>query len=315
MEFAHQTGSTSLDNWADYMTNGSNAYITSDSVSTYTYDSSGRLTCARDELSQYEVNYAYTNGKVTSISEYAGPSLTKTLGQQVGITYSDGYTVLRTSGNDDVYNNSDDILTRYSFDNEGRTVSIYSTDIYGKNIYDASNGEYETGNENAKNSIKTSAVVGGTSANYLLNGGFELNGAGSLSYLSTSGTVSTSSLIPYNSKFNANLTISSGTTSKIEQYAFLPQGEYTLSMNINTFDSNDLTIVMTATSLSNGSNAYTEEISYNEYYASGQYAYVSMNFNAGSYINGGEKFKITIQVTGGTSTAANYCYLCRQCDA
>ena len=111
------------------MQNGSNDYITVDAVATYSYDSTGRLITARDELSGYEVNYGYTNGKVTSITEKAGSS--SEVGQQILLSYYDNYTEVRTSGTDDIINTSDDIITRYVFDNSGRTITAYSMDVNG----------------------------------------------------------------------------------------------------------------------------------------------------------------------------------------
>lgn len=59
---------------------------------------------------------------------------------------------------------------------------------------------------------------------------------------------------------------------------------------------------MKATSMDDSSTVYTQNVSYNEYYASGQYAFASMNFSAGYYSNGGENFIITISVSGGSTT-------------
>ena len=84
------------------------------------------LTKVKDGLTSYEVVYTYSNGKVSKVQEYG---LNSELGQTIGFTYySGGYTEARTSGADDIYNNTDDIITRYVFDNQGRTITSYSTD-------------------------------------------------------------------------------------------------------------------------------------------------------------------------------------------
>ena len=240
IEYAHQTGSTSIDNWTSYMSVGSNAYITSDASATYTYDSSGHLIQARDERSQYEINYTYSGNKVTQIQEKSG-GLT---GQKIILTYNNGYTICRSSGSDDIFSTLDDVITRYSFDKDGRTIGSYSSDVYGETIYGATSGSYVQDNKAAKNSIKQTMQTNSVSPNYLLNGGFEQYSynstygtnvaVGSLNNWITSGSVSVNNLMTHNSQFAANLIVSAGTTSSLSQRVFLREGEYTLSMNINT---------------------------------------------------------------------------------
>ncbi|MDD2268910.1 MAG: hypothetical protein PHY15_05090 [Eubacteriales bacterium] len=51
------------------------------------------------------------------------------IGQAVGFIYGDRETSIRSSGKDDIYENSDDILTTYVFDNQGRIICAYSSDL------------------------------------------------------------------------------------------------------------------------------------------------------------------------------------------
>ena len=289
--YAHQTGSTLVDNWADFMQNGSNSYITVDATATYSYDSTGRLIKARDELSGYEVNYGYTNGKVTSITEKAGSS-SLTTGQQILLSYYDSYTEVRTSGTDDIINTSDDIITRYVFDNSGRTITAYSMDVNGTTIYGASSGQYNTQDE-SKNSIRISSYVSDSAANYLMNGGFENSTA--LNYWYTSGTASRSTTAKYAGKYGATISATSGVTSSIYQYAKLTKGAYTLSLNINTNNCAGATVKLIAKS---ANNTFTEVVPVDEYAASGAYAFASLNFDVTAT---SENYQIIIQITGSKS--------------
>lgn len=291
--YAHQTGSTLVDNWADFMENGSNSYITVDATATYSYDSTGRLIKARDELSDYEVNYGYTNGKVTSITEKAG-STSLTTGQQILLSYYDNYTEVRTSGTDDIINTSDDIITRYVFDNSGRTITAYSMDVNGTTIYGASSGQYNEDSE-SKNSIRVSSYVSDSAANYLMNGGFENSTA--MNYWYTSGTASRSTTAKYAGKYGATISATSGATSSIYQYAKLTKGAYTLSLNINTNNCAGATVKLIAKS---ANNTFTEVVPVDEYAASGAYAFASLNFDVTATT---ENYQIIIQITGSKSTA------------
>ena len=141
--------------------------ITVDGIASYVYNSSGYLTRAKDGLSGYEIRYTYSGGKVTSAREFGGNAL----GQIVGLSYHSGYTEIRNSGADDIYNNADDLITRYTFDKSGRAVSIYTTDSTKTQIFGATAGEYES-EDKIKNNIKTKTAIGGSATNYLLNGGF-----------------------------------------------------------------------------------------------------------------------------------------------
>lgn len=292
--YAHQTGSTSASNWSDFMQNGSNDYITVDAVATYSYDSSGRLITARDGLSGYEVNYGYTNGKVTSITEKAGKS-SLTTGQQILMSYYDSYTEVRTSGKDDIINTDDDIITRYVFDNSGRTITAYSMDVMGTTIYGATSGQYNDQSE-SKNSIRVSSYVSDSAANYLLNGGFEDSTAMRYWYY-TAGKVEKTAAAKYAGNYGATLSATSGQTTSIYQYVNLTKGSYTLSFNINTNNCKDATVRAVVRS---SSRTYTENISVDEASASGAYGFASLNFDVTA---SSDVYQVIIQIVGTSSTA------------
>ena len=302
--YAHGNSSVTETNWLNFYNNSSvTTNITVDGKATYTYNSSGYLTRATDELANYELRYTYSNGKVTSIQEYAGTKA----GQKIGISYYTGYTEVRNSGSDDIYGNSDDIITRYTFDTAGRAVGVYSTDYTKAQIYGASAGIYET-EAKIKNNIKSTTVVGGSATNYLLNGGFEnIDSSGNASYWtkSSSNIHYYSSYDDYGGSRGAYFSIASGRTDSIYQYTKLPKGTYTLSMSINTFNCKNVRVYVTAQSLDDSSHVYTEEVPVNEYYASGSCSFFSTTFDSANMnSSGGEAFKIIIKVLGGSNLSS-----------
>ena len=291
--------------WYNYYYSGTTTGLTVNATVYYTYDSFGRITSAKDGLSDYEIKFTWSSGKVSAIQEYGGTSA----GQKIGISYYDGYTEVRNSGSDDVYGNSDDFKTRYIFDDRARTSSTYSTDVNGTQIYGASSGVYENEeNKKVKNNVKTATAVGGSSSTYLLNGGFEyLNANGSFKHWTVSGNVyAAPSSSAAGGLTYASINVSSGTTSSIYQYTRLPEGTYTFSARISAFDCSNVTARAKAVSINNSSHTFTEEIPVNLYYASGEENSFSFTFNAANYNSTGyEAFKIVIEVTGGTGVSSN----------
>ena len=154
--YAHGNTNVTAANWQNFYNNPSTTTnITVDGTAYYTYDSNGYLVNVKDGLTDYQVAYTYSNGKVISIQEYGENN---TAGQKVGISYYSGYTEARTSGADDAYGTSDDIYNRFIFDAQGRTITSYSTNLSRTEIYGASTGEYESSNEMAPNSLKVSSL-------------------------------------------------------------------------------------------------------------------------------------------------------------
>lgn len=299
-------GTTEAEWLAFYNTNSntSTSTIRVDAVAQYTYNSSGLLLTATNNLLLYEISYGYNSAKrVTSVAEYT--TATNGLGQQISLSYGTSSTVIRTSGTDDVFNTSDDLITTYGFDYAGRTVSCYTTDLDRTQIYGTSNGQYVgEENENAKNNLKSSVQTTQQSSNYLLNGDFEETSSSSMPYWTKVGTVTNSSAMSYADYSCATFTVNSSiTSSSIYQYVYLDKGEYSLSMNINTDESQNVSVYLKAESMSNSSHSVIQEIPVNEYYATGSYAFASLNFKADpSTSSGTERFKITILVTGSPSS-------------
>lgn len=210
---------TALQSFYAGLYTASNGGIYVDAVAEYDYTASGRLSEARDLLSQYKIQYTYQNGKVASVTEYGANN---TAGQTISFTYRTTATVIRNSGSDDVYGNSDDLLTTYVFDSSFRVINVYTTDIaYGK-LYGASSGSYETDNPSAANKIKTAAQMTQQSSNYILNGGFE---AGTAHW---SGATVVAGSDGDDGKY-AQYTLSPFNESELSQTVALYAGDYTLS--------------------------------------------------------------------------------------
>ena len=253
--------------WADWQTYANdsttvNANITVDAQASYTY-SSGLLTKTRNELSQYELNYSYTNKKVTQITEKAGATAALTIGQHVTLSYNATNTVLRTSGTDDVLGNGDDLLTTYTFDSFGRAINAYTTDVGGTQLYGASSGEYDEENEKSKNSLVRSTQVQEQSPNYLLNGGFETQGAPIPNWASDTSerdSLGTSREGANHGEACVRMSVAAQDTTynQLLQYVNLPAGTYTLTMSYKTKSAQGAALRMTMSSIYDTQGVYKD---------------------------------------------------------
>ena len=290
----------------EFMADTDNEYegITVKGVMKYEYNDKGQLISVHDTLSGYKVYYTYSNDKVIWIDETVEiEDQDPVFGQTIGISYYAGYTEVRTSGSDDEYGTSDDLINVYVFDKEGRSTSVYTTDVTRSEIYGATTGQYEDEVEEAKNNIKVSSVTGMTYANYLLNGNFEYSDT-EAAFWTLSGNTSF-----YASEYdegwnNARLSfiVGANESASISQVVQLTAGEYTLSLDINTFDSENVTIYLKATS---ANEEYIEELPVNEYYASGSEGFATLNFEVES--EGLSDFTIGVYVIGNDKIEeANY---------
>ena len=273
-----------------------------DATVSYTYSAAGKLIAAWDQLSNSTIVYNYTSDKIRTVSETTtDPVGTAISGQSIGFTYGNGYTEIRSSGTDDIYGTSDDIITHYTFDNAGRVSNAYSTDYTRSKIYGASSGTYDEG-EMSVNSIKTSAVVGGSAANYLLNGGFEMSGNGTVPYwiASTSdiNKISLDSLGEDPAFKQVWFVPQPNTELSITQYVRLPNGEYTLSFDYNAMGCDDVEVSIVVDSISVSGRSYGKQLSVSREYATNN-SYESVSFTANG-TSGTEAFKISFVVKGGS---------------
>jgi len=224
--------------WNNVTLTSSSDNIKKLATASYSYNYAGLLTSVKDNLHNREIKYTYDAGnRVSTVKEYVGSAE----GQQIGFTYGEETTAVRSSGTDDIYGNTDDLVTHYVFDEEGRTVTAYTTSADGNTLYGASNVDYVDGNEKAKNKLESSVVTNGTYINCLMNGGFDKD----LSHWShTSSGVRIVSRDYTNMFSSSEYTFdngvlrmeppASGGTTYISQNTALTAGEYTLAINYNS---------------------------------------------------------------------------------
>ena len=242
------------------------AYAKSGTVSTcvipyassvYSYNASGFLTEVRDSDSGASIQYTWRKNHVAKVSEYADTLV----GQEIEFVYGIGYSQAKTSGNDEAIGTDDDTVTRYIFDNYGRTVSIYSMSKDGKTIYGATRVDYEA-QDNVKNNVSKQVVVGGSAVNHLVNGGFE-NGT-------ECWDVSGAAVHTYGYTFEGegkcclsfSPTVSAPAYAK--QYVSLKSGYYTLSMLIESEECADYSGSVKIFSTNDGAQIHYEPISLHE---------------------------------------------------
>ena len=171
IDFARGNENTTDANWESYIASSSSmTNILHAGSASYTYNSEGYLTSVSDDREVHRLDYTLSGAKYNSITEYAGTSSSQ--GQSLHITYGSDYTDVISNGNDEIYGTTDDITTRYVFDDYGRAISTYSFDSDGYAIYGAVTGKYSE-EEGSKNNLEQKTVLGGISVNYLYNGGFE----------------------------------------------------------------------------------------------------------------------------------------------
>ena len=122
----------------------------------------GLIAKVTDVIVGSQVEYTYASSlidvldrdkRIYNVKEKYGDST----GQQLGFIYENKKTSIRTSGKDDAFGNSDDMLTTYLFDNYSRTINAYTSDLNGTKIYGVTNAEYNTtDNSSAANFASTS---------------------------------------------------------------------------------------------------------------------------------------------------------------
>ncbi len=215
----------------------------------YEYDSNGNLISAKDGDTGYKIAYTYgqrfspqyDQKKVYLVKEYGGSSL----GQTVGYFYEDKKFTVRTSGTDDEYGNSDDLLTNYMFDNFGRAICSdtesldhskrYGAASVGITPFVAPNNQNTIYKNNHK--ITSETTVGTYQTNLLRNGSMESN-AGWSSSSSGSGYRSSRMSIPhFYGTYVYELSSAASNTgyARVYQNVSIPHaGTYTLSAYVKT---------------------------------------------------------------------------------
>ena len=282
-----------------------------DATTTYTYTAAigptysnvYRLATATDDSAGTSIHYAYdTSGRVANITEYGGSSK----GQSIGFTYGTGYTQVRNSGKDDILQagtNSDDIITRYSLDYQGRAVGAYSTNTDGTAMYGATHGAYNTSEDNgeAKNSLKSSAVMNGVAVNYLRNGGFTYGSAG---WYGISGNISVNTSYSNNENKRLSITVAASEEKMVYQYVSVPNGEYTLSALFNVAAKDKAVVKLRAESMDYGDHTYETQYSIWADQSDQTFHSPTLTFTADGGNTGYEKYKVIIEVVGDSAEGA-----------
>ena len=289
---------------SNYLTQAEYAHITTsgdvvDYSASYEYDSAGNIVKARDNTSLYEVNYIYTDNRITFVTEKGGDTASLTTGSTIGFTYDGQTTIIQSEGADDIYDTPDDLATRYVFDTSGRMICYYTTDIDGTTIHGASFGEYVTDNDLAENHISNALAISDSTANYITNGGFEITDNGVPSYWNIlqaeSGMVG---IRTNNERFGSNeVSISAYAEEpvKIYQNVTLPAGEYTLSADFIATNPEVSSIYFVVTDSSG--NIQSERVSSDHTTASEGKLFSSMTFTVSNVTNGGDTVEVAIKVS------------------
>ncbi|MBQ8393462.1 MAG: RHS repeat protein [Clostridia bacterium] len=233
--YATVTYSGSLISGIEYNYSSTDKYSVS-----FTYNGTD-LIIAKDNKAMKGIEYAYTSGKVTSVTELAYSSSTEaTEGNFATISYSTGSTVYRSSGADKS-SVSDDILTVYRFDYKGRVITAYSTDATGGVVYGSSNyvynDMYTDGESTLKtnNSIKSVVSAGANTPNLLMNPHFQ---QGVDNWILSSSSLATGILLGAKVKsgmsdgYGLKLQGTPSSATSVKQALTLADGTYTLSLSV-----------------------------------------------------------------------------------
>jgi len=145
------------------------------------------LYTAYDMESKYGIQYTHGDvGEpymVTHVKEYYKNGTTTQYGQEFSINNVIGEkTEYRYSGPDNINGNTDDIITTYLFDFNGRCVNVYTTDTTYKVVYGADTVTYTPSSSNGtsdfkqRNRIESIGSTGISPKNYMIDGSVEYTG-------------------------------------------------------------------------------------------------------------------------------------------
>ncbi len=290
-----------------YNTNSNSNYggITVDAVADYTYNYLGLLSKVTNNLTGYKAGYStYYSKRICSVYEQAGAN--NTHGQELYYAYGTDYTMIETSGADDIFDNADDIYNYFTFDKSGRTVTSYSTDQYGRNLYGIQGVTYTSSSDGPKaaNKLKTSAVASDISANLLLNPTFIQNGVNSLAYWTGSGNGGVTfnsgakpfNKNPYDTDFNVFL-FKKSTETYLYQDLTLPAGTYTFAADTVQYLDSNLNAYIEVRNASNSSLLGREKLKFRTEYDAAEKAMTSLTFT----ISGSTNCRARIYVDSGSN--------------
>ena len=162
----------------------------------YTYSDAQSLLEAIDKTGGYKINYTYSNTRVKSFTESASSNGTSWSARtKITVDGSRDKTTYRSPGPDGIISssntNSDDLLTTYLFDDEGRTINSNTTNVDKTIVYGASTGAYATTSTTTpalNNHLMNSASIGTVAVNLLTDSGFEKSSGWELKVADNTGT-------------------------------------------------------------------------------------------------------------------------------
>ncbi|MBO7303798.1 MAG: hypothetical protein J6V09_01055, partial [Clostridia bacterium] len=255
----------------------------------FDYNYEGLILGAKESVSDYEIEYQYRGKRIKSVTEYGDGDE----GQAVYYTYGNRYTDVRTSGNDDEYGTSDDIITRHILDNMGRAITAYSKDAGNSKLYGSTSVEYAA-EENIKNNLTGSSTVEGLSTNCILNGDFDsYSESDKFIYWIENGNVSRS----LSDSYIATFALQTNATFSIAQEVFVRHGRHTLSFNLFGNKADGAVVELEILSLNDLSTVKKEIAVANT--DDGEYERVSFSFDVKNADKYGDRILITFSVKGG----------------
>ena len=135
----------------------------------YSYTSDGKLSRIRQGKNSTPGTYAeitYSSGNVSAVTEYSSSG---SRGSKCSISYDSKKATVRTAGQDDIFNNSDDLLNVFLFDNYGKVICSYCTDLNETTTFYSDAGDYIENNLNSNPKSNNSIVKAGSSGQYFEN--------------------------------------------------------------------------------------------------------------------------------------------------
>lgn len=303
IEFAHSSSDQLIK-----LTYPNNNYID------FTYDTQDSLLTTKDS-DGYKLSFEYTTAakgkRVSSVSEYGDDINGEAqLGQQIDFDRSKyNTTVISTAGTDGVYNNDDDLITTYKFDNCGRTITQQLKTRGGTHSVAGVYNYTEDSSTDLKsnNKVKGSANLGKNVVNHIINSNAEDTSDWTPNWSDSSSTTcnvsSTYSYIGDKSLYVKNTAINS-TGDKGYWYqgitGLTAGATYTLSAYVKTKD-----LVVVNQGDATGAYLFTRYIDSNGSYVYNYSEYLDESTSV-DINNGWRKLSVTVNLPDGISSLRAY---------
>lgn len=305
IDFAYSTSPAA--GWIPYTSaSGSGNYISTYASARYYYFESGSLYQIYDMKANQRIDYTISEGQIITARHNAGSS--NTPGQRVDYLYYSGYTRVTSMGNDAAIYTDDDVNTVYIFDKYGRTKSMYSYLGEGPELFGGTVGKYSD-DEGAKNKLEEQTVLGGASANYVLNGDFEeLDTTSVFKHWYLSGNASRTYGYSFSGEGNYVLRLSPSygvSEASAIQYLHLREGKYTLSFRYLGRNCEGAELAVRIESLVNSGLDHVDYVSLHKTTAGGMVSTFSTTFDVPDWVGSGDRVKLTITARESSNSTYN----------